>query len=110
MRFNSVWAFVLGQADRRPSAAEIQKMRDLLTENLRQGAWGVSAGLDYKPGYFARTDEVIAVLQAATPWRTNFPNHDRLSPYLAGQTGLGALFVPAWAGEGGCAEMLKTRA
>lgn len=167
--FNSVWASVVGQTDRRPSEAEIQKMRDLLTENLKQGAWGVSAGLDYKPGYFARTSEVIAVLQAATPWRTNFPNHDRLTPennfsslkaiaetieigektsvmpvithmkvqgheqgsaakavalmraasarghetvadiypYLAGQTGLGALFVPAWALEGGRTEMLK---
>jgi N-acyl-D-amino-acid deacylase len=167
--FNSAWASVIGQADRRPASDEIQKMRDLLTENLRQGAWGVSAGLDYKPGYFARTDEVIAVMQAVAPWRTNFPNHDRLAPesnysslaaigetieigeksgvmpvithmkvqgheqgsaakaltlmraasargnetvadiypYLAGQTGLGALFVPAWAMEGGRAEMLK---
>ena len=167
--FNSVWASVVGQADRRPSAAEIQKMRDLLTDNLKQGAWGVSAGLDYKPGYFARTDQVIAVMQAAAPWRTDFPNHDRLTPennfsslkaigetieiggktnvmpvvthmkvqgheqgnaakavammraasarghetvadiypYLAGQTGLGSLFVPAWAVEGGRAEMLR---
>ncbi|HEX4947991.1 MAG TPA: amidohydrolase family protein [Blastocatellia bacterium] len=167
--FNSVWAAVVGQADRRPTAEEIQKMRDLLTTNLQQGAWGVSAGLDYKPGYFAKRDEVIAVMQAATPWRTNFPNHDRLMPetnfsslkaigetieigektnvmpvvthmkvqgheqgkaaeavammraasqrghetvadiypYLAGQTGLGALFVPAWAVEGGMAEMRK---
>ncbi len=167
--FNSAWASVVGQADRRPDANEILKMRALLTENLKQGAWGVSSGLDYKPAYFARTSEVIAVLQAATPWRTNFPNHDRLTPesgysslaaigetieigersdvmpvvthmkvqgheqgnapkavammqaasarghetvadiypYLAGQTGLGALFVPAWAVEGGRAEMLK---
>lgn len=167
--FNSAWASVVGQADRRPDAAEIQKMRDLLTDNLKQGAWGVSAGLDYKPGYFARREEVIAVMQAAKPWRTNFPNHDRLTPennfsslaaiaetieigeksdvipvvthmkvqgheqgnaakavammraassrghetvadiypYLAGQTGLGALLVPAWAVEGGRAEMLK---
>lgn len=167
--FNSVWSSVVGQSDRRPDTVEIQKMRDLLTDNLKQGAWGVSAGLDYKPGYFARTEEVIAVMQAAKPWRTNFPNHDRLTPesnfsslkaigetieigektgvmpvithmkvqgheqgsaakalammraasarghetvadiypYLAGQTGLGALFVPAWAVEGGRAEMLK---
>ncbi|MDX2031529.1 MAG: amidohydrolase family protein [Blastocatellia bacterium] len=167
--FNSAWASVMGQADRRPTAEEIQKMRDLLTENLRQGAWGVSAGLDYKPGYFARREEVIEVMRAATPWRTNFPNHDRLTPesnfsslaaiaetieigektdvmpvvthmkvqgheqgsaakavaqmraasarghetvadiypYLAGQTGLGALFVPAWAVEGGRGEMVK---
>ncbi len=167
--FNSAWTSVVGQADRRPTAAEIQQMRDLLTKNLKRGAWGVSAGLDYKPAYFARTDEVIAVLEAAKPWRTNFPNHDRLTPeanfsslkaigetieigektdvmpvvthmkvqgheqgnapkavammraasarghetvadiypYLAGQTGLGALFVPAWAVAGGRTEMLK---
>jgi len=167
--FNSVWASVMGRADRRPSAEEIQKMRDLLTANLKQGAWGVSAGLDYKPGYYARTAEVIDVMKAATPWRTNFPNHDRLTPesnyssvaghaetieigeqsnvmpvithmklqgfeqgsapkavaamraasarghetvadvypYLAGQTGLGALFVPAWAVEGGPEATLK---
>ena len=167
--FNSVWASVVGPADRRPSPAELQKMRDLLTSNLQQGAWGVSAGLDYKPAYFARTEEVIAVTSAAAPWRTNFPNHDRLTPesgyssltgmaesieiaeksglmpvithmkvqgreqgrapealarmraatasghrtvadvypYLAGQTGLGALLVPAWAMAGGPEEMRK---
>ena len=167
--FNSVWASVMGRADRRPSVGEIEKMRDLLTANFKQGAWGVSAGLDYKPGYFARTEEVIAVMKAATPWRTNFPNHDRLTPeskysslaghaetieigeksnvmpvithmkvqgfeqgsaakavaamqaatarghetvadlypYLAGQTGLGALFVPAWAVEGSPDAMLQ---
>jgi N-acyl-D-amino-acid deacylase len=167
--FNTVWTSVMGRADRRPSVDDIQKMRDLLTENLKQGAWGVSAGLDYKPAYFARTEEVIAVTKAASSWRTNFPNHDRLTPeskysslaaigetieigeksnlmpvithmkvqgkeqgsapkalammrtaaarghetvadvypYLAGQTGLGALLVPAWAVEGGQEEMLK---
>ena len=78
--FNAVWTAVMGQADRRPAADEIQKMRDLLTEGLRQGAWGVAAGLDYKPAYFARTEEVIAVMKAASAWRTNFPNHDRLTP------------------------------
>jgi len=160
--FNSVWASVIGRADRRPTVEDLQKMRDLLTANLKLGAWGVSAGLDYKPAYFARTEEVISVTKAAAPWRTNFPNHDRLTPeskyssltgiaetieigeksglmpvvthmkvqgkeqgkapkalammgtasadvypYLAGQTGLGALLVPAWAVEGGQEEMQK---
>ena len=44
------------------------------------GAWGVSAGLDYKPGYFARTEEVIKVVDVARPARTNFTNHDRITP------------------------------
>ena len=71
--FNSVWASVVGQADRRPSPEEISKMRLLVESNLKQGAWGVSAGLDYKPAYFAHTDEVVNVVSVATPWRTNFP-------------------------------------
>ena len=51
--FNSVWTQVVGAADRRPTAAEVTRMRGLLTAGLAAGAWGVSAGLDYKPAYFA---------------------------------------------------------
>ena len=55
-------------------------MRALILSGLDRGAWGVSAGLDYKPAYYAQTEEVIRVVEAAAPWRTNFPNHDRLTP------------------------------
>ena len=40
--FNSAWTTVVGETDRRPSADEIVKMRDVLAANLEQGAWGVS--------------------------------------------------------------------
>ena len=52
--FNSVWSAVVGSEDRRPSAEEIERMRELVVGGLEQGAWGVSAGLDYKPAYYAR--------------------------------------------------------
>jgi N-acyl-D-aspartate/D-glutamate deacylase len=78
--FNSAWQSVVGAADRRPTADDIAKMRSLITAGLAQGAWGVSAGLDYKPAYFARTEEVIDVVSVARNWRTNFTNHDRLTP------------------------------
>jgi N-acyl-D-amino-acid deacylase len=78
--FNSIWQEVVGEGDRRSTAAEIERMRNLVTRGLEAGAWGVSSGLDYKPAYFATTQEVISVVEAARPWRTNFPNHDRLTP------------------------------
>ncbi len=78
--FNSIWREVVGDADRRPTPAEIDRMRGMVTAGLEQGAWGVSAGLDYKPGYFARTEEVTRIVDAARPWRTNFTNHDRITP------------------------------
>jgi N-acyl-D-amino-acid deacylase len=166
--FNSAWTTVVGEADRRPTPDDVQKMRDLLVANLEAGAWGVSAGLDYKPAYFSTTEEVIDVVRAAAPYRTIFTNHDRITPeskfssrvgmtetmaigaraglmpvithmkvqgreqgtagefleamteasrqgrytaadaypYLAGQSGLGALIIPGWAQDGGREKML----
>jgi len=78
--FNTVWATVVGAADRRATADEITRMRTLIVDGLVHGAWGVSAGLDYKPAYFAQGEEVIRIVEAARPWRTNFTNHDRVTP------------------------------
>jgi N-acyl-D-amino-acid deacylase len=78
--FNGVWESVMGQSDHRAEPGDISKMRGLVERGLRQGAWGISAGLDYKPAYFATTDEVVEVVSAGAPWRTNFPNHERITP------------------------------
>jgi N-acyl-D-amino-acid deacylase len=78
--FNSVWTEVVGLADRRATAAEIARMRGLITAGLGAGAWGISAGLDYKPAYFADTEDVVHVVDAARAARTYFTNHDRVTP------------------------------
>lgn len=78
--FNATWADVVGPTDRRPDVADLTRMQELIIRGLKQGAWGVAAGLDYKPAYFAHEDEVIRVVSVAAPWRTNFPNHERLTP------------------------------
>lgn len=78
--FNSVWAEVVGLADRRPAGDEIPRMRALLSTGLDAGAWGLSAGLDYKPGYYASTEDVIKVVDVARASRTFFTNHDRVTP------------------------------
>ena len=78
--FNSAWATVMGPSDKRPTPDDIARMRTMILANLERGAFGISAGLDYKPAYFATVPEVIEVLSPARPWRTFFPNHDRLAP------------------------------
>src|SRR5439155_20018275 len=46
--------------DARPATpAELADMRSLLREALEEGAWGLSTGLDYPPGNYADTDELI---------------------------------------------------
>jgi dihydroorotase/N-acyl-D-amino-acid deacylase len=61
----SVREEVLGAADRAPSAAERARMQDLVRAAMRDGAFGLSTGLFYVPGAFARTDEVVALARAA---------------------------------------------
>ncbi len=51
----------MGMTDRRPTSVEIERMRDGLREALDAGAWGMSTGLSYAPGQWARTDEIVAV-------------------------------------------------
>lgn len=78
--FNTVWRETVGQQDVRPTMQQINTMRGLVERNLRNGAWGVSSGLDYRPAYYAHADEVVQVVSVAKSWRTNFPNHDRMRP------------------------------
>jgi len=57
----SVREAVMGRVDRAPSAVELARMQDLVREAMRAGAFGLSTGLFYVPGTFARTDEVVAL-------------------------------------------------
>ncbi len=61
----SVREAVMGRVDRAPSAAELARMQDLVRAAMREGAFGLSTGLFYVPGTFARTDEVVALARVA---------------------------------------------
>jgi N-acyl-D-amino-acid deacylase len=89
--FNTAWKEVMGDTNHRATPEDIAKMQKIVVAGLEAGAFGVSAGLDYKPGYYATTEEATAVLKAAAPWRTNFPNHERLTPEagLSSRAGIG---------------------
>jgi len=61
----SVREAVLGRADRAPTASELARMQELVRVGMRDGAFGLSTGLFYVPGTFARTDEVVALARVA---------------------------------------------
>ena len=52
---------VLGDADRAPSPAELNRMRALVREAMRDGAVGLSTSLQYAPAPYAKTEELIAL-------------------------------------------------
>ncbi|MDZ7288501.1 MAG: D-aminoacylase [candidate division KSB1 bacterium] len=56
--------YVVGEDDRPATPEEIEKMKSLAREAFRQGAYGISSGLEYTPGSFASTEEIIEVCKA----------------------------------------------
>jgi N-acyl-D-amino-acid deacylase len=56
---------VVGDADRKASAEEIDKMRALVRQGMEDGAFGLSSGLFYVPGIFTPTAEVIELAKVA---------------------------------------------
>ena len=51
----------VGHARRPASERELAKMRELLDDGLRAGAFGMSSGLTYAPGMYASTSELAAL-------------------------------------------------
>ena len=49
----------VGWDDRPATPAELANMKALLREAMEEGAWGMSTGLDYPPGNYADTAELI---------------------------------------------------
>ncbi len=52
---------VLGLANRKATAEEIEKMKGLAAQAMRDGAFGLSTGLFYVPGNFTPTEEVVEI-------------------------------------------------
>lgn len=51
----------MGWDDRPPTGPETQEMQRLLVQGMDEGAFGISTGLNYPPGSYASTDEVVAL-------------------------------------------------
>ncbi len=67
----------MGQDDRAPSAAELERMRELVAEAMAGGALGLSSGLEYTPGSFATTEELIELARVAARTGGLYATHMR---------------------------------
>lgn len=76
----TIRGIVVGDDDRPATAAEIDRMRLLVSAALANGACGASSGLEYVPGAFASKDELAALCQplaaARLPYATHMRNED----------------------------------
>jgi N-acyl-D-amino-acid deacylase len=61
----TVRAYVLGERDVQPTAAELEQMRGLVRQAMEEGAMGVGSSLIYAPASYAKTPELIALVTEA---------------------------------------------
>lgn len=74
---------VMGNRSDAPTSDEMEALRQLTRQTLREGAFGFSAGLAYVPGIFARDGELLALLQVVAEEGGVFTVHGRAYSWVS---------------------------
>ncbi len=73
----SVRAKVMKLDDRAPTPEELRQMEVLVEQGMKDGAVGLSTGLIYVPGTYAKTDEIIDLARVAARYGGLYATHMR---------------------------------
>ena len=68
---------VLGEEDRRPTRAELERMQALVRESMEAGANGVSTALIYPPAVYASTQEIASLARVSGEFGGRYYTHMR---------------------------------
>lgn len=68
---------ILGREAVEPDSTQLYQMKELVRQGMEQGAFGLSAGLYYAPGSFAKTEEVIELAKVVKPYGGLYESHIR---------------------------------
>ena len=66
-----------GNFDREPTAEEMARMKEMVVQAMKDGAVGISTGLIYMPGVFAKTEEIIELTKEVAPFGGIYASHMR---------------------------------
>jgi len=72
--------YTLGLENKLPTEIEMKEMKGVLEEEMKAGAFGMSTGLDYPPGSFAKTDEIIELCKVVKKYNGIYTTHFRGFP------------------------------
>jgi len=75
--YGTVRGAVMGSSSAPATPEQIERMRALIDQAMREGAFGVGSGLFYEPQSYSSTDEVIRVVSAAQPYGGVYDTHQR---------------------------------
>ena len=68
---------VIGDDDRPPTPAELDQMKALVEQAMKDGAFGISTALIYPPGHYAKTEELIELAKVAARYGGLYATHMR---------------------------------
>jgi N-acyl-D-aspartate/D-glutamate deacylase len=74
---NTIRSRVMGSANREPTPAELERMKQMVAEAMQAGAIGLSTGLRYVPGIYSKTEEVIVLAKVAAEHGGIYASHIR---------------------------------
>jgi N-acyl-D-amino-acid deacylase len=66
-----------GDFKRLATSGEVETMKALVDRAMKDGAIGLSSGLEYDPGFYASTDEIAALAAVVAPYRGLYSSHVR---------------------------------
>lgn len=66
-----------GDYERPATPREIARMQQLVRQGMDAGAWGLGAGIEYRPARFSTPDEVVALASAVAPYDGFYIAHQR---------------------------------
>jgi dihydroorotase/N-acyl-D-amino-acid deacylase len=69
--------YVVGFDNRPPTAAELEQMKQLVADAMKDGAFGVSTSLQYVPARFAKTEEIVELAKVAHEFGGIYITHQR---------------------------------
>jgi N-acyl-D-amino-acid deacylase len=74
---NSVRRQVMGSENRAPTGNELSEMKSIIEKSMQDGAFGLSTGLYYTPGFYAKTSEIIDLAKVAAKYGGIYVSHIR---------------------------------
>ncbi len=74
---NTIRRAVMGTENRAPTPDELTRMQSMVAQSMRDGAFGLSTGLRYIPGFYSNTDEVVALSKVAADSGGIYTSHLR---------------------------------
>jgi N-acyl-D-amino-acid deacylase len=70
-------SYVIGKNDVAPSPEQLETMKQFLAESMNNGSFGLSTGLEYAPGSYAKTNELIELCKVVSKMNGVYATHMR---------------------------------